>query len=211
MQPTEKGFSPAKEPLLEKLKEHGGFFDPVFHRNAEDKSWAATPIFDDQRLLYKIVEYDVKIDSCNIKLDDYKKILNTIEENYETFDSFLIIHGTDTLEYTSAMLSFMISNLSKTVMITASQIPIYEPKNDAVGHLMGCFRILRAHNIPEVCVYFRDCLYRGNRLRKVRSEKLDAFTSSNLPPLVIDDLEMSPNWKVIRRQNLGPIGFHYVS
>jgi len=210
MQPTEKGFSPAKEPLIEKLKEFGGFYDPIYSANCEDKEWAATPIFDKKRLLYKIYEFETKIDSCNILLSDYIKIAQVIQNNYPYFDSFLIIHGTDTLEYTSATLSFMIANLSKTVMITASQLPIFEPKNDAVGHLMGCFRILREYNIPEVCVYFRDALYRGCRLRKIRSEKLDAFTSSNLPPLVVDDLEMVPNWNVIRRKAIGPLSFAYV-
>lgn len=105
----------------------------------------ATPIFDNRRLKYKIVEFEQKIDSCDISIKDYQKILKEIETNYHKYDSFLIIHGTDTLEYTASILSFMIKNLKKTVILTASQLPIFDPKNDAVSHIMGCFRIIRQY------------------------------------------------------------------
>ena len=209
MEPTEKGLSPSKTPLAEKLKEYTAFYDPAFN-SAVGEDYIGTPIFDRRRLVYKVIEFEKKIDSCNIGIDDYKAIVRVIEKNYHSFDSFLIIHGTDTLEYTASILGFMITNLKKTIILTASQLPIFEPKNDAVGHLMGCFRILRNYTIPEICVYFKDALYRGNRVKKVQADVLDAFKSSNIPPLLIDDIMMTPNWNLIRSMPHNDTMFQYV-
>ena len=126
------------------------------------------------------------------------------------FDSFLIIHGTDTAEYTSSILSFMFDNLGKSVMITASQLPLSDEKNDAFYNLMGCFRILSHYNIPEVCFYFRDRLFRGNRIKKISAENINAFNSMSLKPLVYDEIDMVVNWEIIRGVPRGKIGskFH---
>ena len=119
MEPTEKGLSPSKTPLAEKLKEYTAFYDPAFN-SAVGEDYIGTPIFDRRRLVYKVVEFEKKIDSCNIGINDYKAIVRVIEKNYNSFDSFLIIHGTDTLEYTASILGFMITNLKKTIILTAS-------------------------------------------------------------------------------------------
>ena len=134
-------------------------------------------------IYYKLIELDELIDSSNLTPDHWVKITNVIEENYSKFDSFIILHGTDTLQYTASALSFMLENLQKTVIITGSQIPLSEIRNDAFDNLIGSLLIAGHFVIPEVCIFFRDKLLRGNCSKKVDSMSLQAFDSPNLPAL----------------------------
>jgi lysophospholipase len=95
----------------------------------------------------------------------------------------VILHGTDTLSYTASALSFMLENLGKTVIITGSQIPIFETRTDGKDNFMGALIIAGNYIIPEVCVFFNSRLFRGNRTIKVSSASLDAFDSPNVTPL----------------------------
>lgn len=97
-----------------------------------------------------------------MEISDWVKIAKTIEENYKKYDAFIVLHGTDTLAYTASALSFMLENLNKTVIITGSQIPILELKNDAVDNLLGSLMVAGHFNIPEVLVFFHNRLLRGN-------------------------------------------------
>ena len=99
-------------------------------------------------------EFDNLIDSSNIELDDQIKIANCIEKYYNDYDGFIICHGTDTMAYTASALSFMLENLKKTVVITGSQIPISELRNDAVDNLLGSLMVAGPLQIPEVVIYF---------------------------------------------------------
>lgn len=90
-----------------------------------------------KRVKFTMLEFDELIDSSNMMISDWVNISNTIEKNYKDYDGFVILHGTDTMAYTASALSFMLENLNKSVVITGSQIPLSELKNDAVDNLLG--------------------------------------------------------------------------
>ncbi len=117
-------------------------------------------------------------------MKDWVKIATDIEVNYKLFDAFIILHGTDTMAYTASALSFMLENLGKTVIITGSQVPLSEVRNDAVDNLLGALTIAAHFVIPEVGLYFDNKLFRGNRSSKVNAVEFNAFDSPNLRPLV---------------------------
>ena len=106
-----------------------------------------------------------------------------IYDVYYDFDAFIVLHGTDTISYTASSLSFMLENLNKPVVLTGSQIPILELKNDAVDNFLGALLIAGHYQIPEVTIYFGNKLLRGNRTTKISTSKLSAFDSPNFSPL----------------------------
>jgi lysophospholipase len=117
-------------------------------------------------------------------MSDWVRIATDIEVNYELFDAFLILHGTDTMSFTASSLSFMLEDLGKSVIITGSQVPISEVRSDAVDNILGALTIAGHFVIPEVCLYFDNQLFRGNRTSKVNAVEFNAFESPNLRPLV---------------------------
>ncbi|NVK88328.1 MAG: asparaginase [Gammaproteobacteria bacterium] len=132
---------------------------------------------------YEIHEYDNLIDSSNITPQDWFKIADDIRLNYDRFDGFVILHGTDTMAYTSSALSFMLEELDKPVIVTGSQIPFGELRSDGRDNLITSVILAAEHTIPEVCLYFHDRLYRGNRAQKIDASNFHAFGSPNFPPL----------------------------
>lgn len=125
-------------------------------------------------------------------------MVEDIEANYEQYDAFIVMHGTDTMAYTASALSFMLENLRKTVILTGSQVPFAQEPNDAAHNLLMSLTIAGHFEIPEVCIYFDHKLYRGNRSRKVSALGFDAFNSHNLPPLVKVGTELKVNWNTVR-------------
>ena len=113
-------------------------------------------------------------------MNDWIKIATDIEINYALFDGFLILHGTDTMCYTASALSFMLEELGKTVILTGSQVPMAEVRNDAIENLLGALTIAGHFVIPEVGLFFSHSLFRGNRTTKVDAFSFDAFASPNL-------------------------------
>jgi L-asparaginase len=109
------------------------------------------------------------------------RIARDVEEHYDSHDAFVIVHGTDTMAYSASALSFMLGQLDKPVILTGSQIPLAELRNDALDNLITALLLAGKHPIPEVCVLFNGRLLRGNRSRKVRSDGFDAFDSPNFP------------------------------
>ena len=209
MEPSDAGLTAKGYALSDKLRRLKVFcdMDYTFYINEHHPGWLSTNLINNnRRLVYKVEQYEKLIDSSDARLENYLKIANSIKTNYDNFDSFLVIHGTDTVEYTASVLSFMFSNIGKTIILTASQLPLSDEKNDAFYNLMGCFRILAHYNIPEVCFYFKDRLYRGNRIKKISTENLNAFDSPSIPPLIEDEIEMIPNWGIIRSKPRGRRG-----
>ena len=90
-----------------------------------------------KRTRYSILEYETLLDSSNMNIKDWVKIATDIQVNYKLFDAFIVLHGTDTMAYTASVLSFMLENLGKTVIITGSQIPLAEVRNDAIENILG--------------------------------------------------------------------------
>lgn len=104
---------------------------------------------------YCILEYDPLIDSSEVEIKDWINIARDIELNYAKFDSFVILHGTDTMAYTASALSFLLEDLGKTVIMTGAQIPLSELFNDSIDNLLGALVIAASFIIPEVCLFFK--------------------------------------------------------
>lgn len=204
MELSDQGLAVGKTPLETKMKKISAFYDSE-HSYMFGEGFLCTPLIENTRVYYKVLQYKDLIDSSDMNFDKYLDMARTIKDNYESYDSFMVIHGTDTLEYTSAILSFMIDNLEKTIILTGSQIPLSDhKKNDAFSNLQGCFRVISNIVVPEVCVYFRECLLRGNRIKKVDSSDLNAFISPSYPPLASDhQIDLKVYWEGILRRKKG--------
>ncbi|KAK2826089.1 hypothetical protein Q5P01_020303 [Channa striata] len=154
-----------------------------------------------KRIVYTILEYNPLLDSSNMTTDDWGRIGKDIEKDYENYDGFVILHGTDTMAYTASALSFMFEHLGKPIILTGSQVPIYEMRNDGRDNLLGALLIAGQFVIPEVCLYFYNKLYRGNRVTKVDAGSFNAFSSPNLPPLATAEVDITINWDTVWRAN----------
>uniref|UniRef100_UPI0037E6FFC4 60 kDa lysophospholipase isoform X2 n=1 Tax=Semicossyphus pulcher TaxID=241346 RepID=UPI0037E6FFC4 len=156
---------------------------------------------DNKRIIYNILEYSPLLDSSNMTTEDWRRIGKDIEQNYESYDGFVILHGTDTMAYTASALSFMCEHLGKPIILTGSQVPIYEMRNDGRDNLLGALLIAGQFVIPEVCLYFYNKLYRGNRVTKVDAGSFNAFSSPNLAPLATAEVDITINWDTVWRAN----------
>lgn len=135
------------------------------------------------------VSFDEPIDSSNMSTHYYVQIAEIIERNYKKFDGFVVLTGSDTMSYTSSVISFMLENLQKPVIFTGSQLPIGDLRTDAKENLITSIEIASSRKngkpyISEVGLYFEYKLYRANRTTKINAEQFEAFTSLNYPPLV---------------------------
>lgn len=128
------------------------------------------------------------IDSSNVTPRLWTELARTVQSNYEKYDGFVVLHGTDTMSYTASALSFMFENLQKPVVFTGSQIPMGIMRTDGRENLITAIEIAAARKngypmVPEVCLYFQNRLFRANRTSKLSAEALNAFDSRNYPPL----------------------------
>ena len=149
------------------------------------------------------VSFEPVKDSSNIDPDIWVKMAETIENNYDKFDGFVVLHGTDTMAYSASALSFMLENLGKPVIFTGSQLPIGLLRTDGKENLITAIEIAAAREnelslVPEVCIYFDNELTRGNRTTKFSAEHFDAFNSPNYPPLAKVGLHLKYNYNLIR-------------
>jgi L-asparaginase len=158
------------------------------------KSIRAMPDFNRPEMPdFTINEYQPLIDSSNMAPSDWQRIADDIKAHYDKYDGFVVLHGTDTMAYTSSALSFMFENLSKPVIVTGSQIPLTQLRSDGQVNLLNSLYIAANYPINEVGLYFNNKLYRGNRCIKAYADGFNAFDSPNLPPL----LEAGINIKLI--------------
>ena len=142
--------------------------------------------------------FDEPIDSSNMNTAYYVNIVEIIEENYNKYDGFVVLTGSDTMSYTSSAISFMLENLQKPIVFTGSQLPIGDLRTDAKENLITSIEIACAYKngnpiISEVCLYFEYKLYRANRTTKISSEQFEAFTSMNFPPLAESGVHLNFN------------------
>ena len=144
----------------------------------------AIPAFSHADIPYfEVIECEPLLDSSNLTHDDWNHLAKTIAHHYERYDGFVIFHGTDTMAYTASALSFMLENLSKPVILTGSQIPLSEVRNDALDNALTSLWLCAHRPFHEVCVYFNQTLLRGNRTQKISSTRFNAFDSPNFPHL----------------------------
>jgi len=165
MKPSQQGYVPAAGFLGDTLRAM-----PEFHRP--------------EMPLFTLHEYDNLIDSSDMDPSDWQRIADDIKQNYDDYDGFIILHGTDTMAYTSSALSFMLENLSKPVIVTGSQIPLAELRSDGQVNLLNALYVAANYPIAEVSLFFNNRLLRGNRSRKVDADGFSAFDSPNFPPLL---------------------------
>uniref|UniRef100_A0A0N5AVI6 asparaginase n=1 Tax=Syphacia muris TaxID=451379 RepID=A0A0N5AVI6_9BILA len=180
----------------------------MFYGDAQVKPFCLPKIRDiEKRVVYWVLEYEPLLDSSDMTFDDWIRIGTDIRKAYEQYSGFVILHGTDTLAYTSSALSFMLENLRKPVIITGAQIPVCEIRSDGRENLVGALLLAGIYDIPEVCVYFNNRLWRGNRTTKVDATGLEAFSSPNMLPLAIMDSTVRINHDaIIRPSSIAP--FH---
>ena len=172
-----------------------------------------------KRFNYHICSYqfDPPIDSSDMEPLMWAKIVEIIHYNYERFDGFVILHGTDTMAYTASALSFMLENLGKPVILTGSQLPIGTLRTDGKENLITAIEIAAARRpdgspmVPEVCIFFENELMRGNRTTKINAENFNAFRSFNYPPLAKAGIHIRYNEHLIRRPDpTRPMKPHYL-
>lgn len=132
---------------------------------------------------YSLVELSPLLDSSDMTVAEWNRIGERIAELYDSYDGFVVLHGTDTMAYTASALSFMLENLSKPVILTGSQIPLCEVRSDGRDNLITSVMIAASGKVKEVCLYFGGSLLRGNRAMKMSADGLIAFDSPNCPHL----------------------------
>ncbi len=147
---------------------------------------------------FTVHDYDPLLDSSNMTPVEWVKIARDIGEHYDDYDGFIVLHGTDTTAYTASALPFMLEGLRKPVVITGSQIPLCEVRNDARENLITSLLIAANYAIPEVCLYFGGKLLRGCRAMKVSADGFAAFDSPNFPPLGTVGIDIEVNWDLVR-------------
>ena len=129
------------------------------------------------------------IDSSDVNPDNWERMARAVYDNYDQYDGFVILHGTDTMAYSASALSFMLENLNKPVVFTGSQLPVGVLRSDAKENLLTAIEIASAKNekgepmVPEVTIFFEDKLFRANRTTKKNAEHFAAFNSYNYPAL----------------------------
>jgi len=200
---TENGYKPRKDFLFEYMKNHPVLCDQQYtlkHTNKDfnKEGFLTTPSSEIcNRVNYKIYEFENAIDSSNMNMNYWIKIGNSIKSHYDDYDSFIVIHGTDTLAYTACILSFMLENLNKLVIVTGAQIPLIEMRNDSLKNLVDSLIIAGNYYIPEVCTFFNSKLMRGNRTIKDDNINLDAFHSPNFSNLIELGVTAKVRWDLI--------------
>lgn len=172
-----------------------------------------------KRFNYRISTYqfDPPIDSSDMEPSFWANLVSIIDRNYNDFDGFVILHGTDTMAYTASALSFMLENLAKPVILTGSQLPIGTLRTDGKENLITAIEIAAAKHedgtpiVPEVCIFFENELMRGNRTTKINAENFNAFRSFNYPALAKAGIYIRYNEHLIRRPDpTRPMKPHYL-
>ena len=135
------------------------------------------------------LQFEQPLDSSNIKPEHWQHMAEVVVDNYDLYDGFVILHGTDTMAYSATALSFILQNLAKPVIFTGSQLPIGVLRTDGKENLITAIEIAGAYDrigmpmVPEVCIFFQSYLLRGNRSKKFSAEQFNAFASPNYPPI----------------------------
>lgn len=180
----------------------------------KDFDTGALKVFNFKKLLQRIpelkqldcnieaVSFETPIDSSNMDPSKWVKIAAMIEEKYDDFDGFVILHGSDTMSYSASALSFMLQNLDKPVVFTGSQLPIGDLRTDAKENLITAIQIASLRHkgqpvVTEVCLYFEYKLYRGNRSTKISAEVFNAFASPNYPALAESGVHLKVNKELL--------------
>ncbi len=180
MKKTDKGYAPIS-----------GFLSEAISSISDMKSELAPD--------WHLHEMTPLLDSSDITVNEWNKIAGLIYDNYEIYDGFVVLHGTDTMAYTASALSFMLDGLDKPVVLTGSQIPLSEIRSDGRDNLITSLLIAAEGIVREVCLYFSGKLLRGNRAVKMSADRFVAFDSPNYPHLADVGITIKYNTAAIRK------------
>jgi L-asparaginase len=149
---------------------------------------------------FEVHEFDPLLDSSNMAPPDWLKIAGAVQREHARYDAFLVLHGTDTMAYTAAALAFMLEGRHKPVLLTGSQIPLFETRNDAQENLLTSLMLLGRYHarLAEVLLYFDSRLLRGTRATKVDSDAFFAFDSPKFPPVGRAGIDLEIDWDHVR-------------
>jgi len=171
------------------------------------------PILESLNYNLKFHAFEPLIDSSDMKPSFWVRLAKLIGEHYNEFDGFVVLHGSDTMAYTASALSFLLENLNKPVVLTGSQIPLGIVRTDGRDNFINSLEIAAAKDddiaiVPEVCIYFENRLFRGNRTTKFNAENFDAFFSGNYPALAQVGVNIKYNKSYIRKPNFRNLKVH---
>ncbi len=162
------------------------------------------------------IQFNPPIDSSDMDPERWCTLVRIIEDNYNKYDGFVILHGTDTMAYSASALSFMLENLDKPVILTGSQLPVGKIRTDGKENLITALEIAVDKDaegnaiVPEVCIFFQNYLMRGNRTMKINAENFKAFNSYNYPVLAVAGTQIRYEHHLIRKPSpRGTQRFHY--
>lgn len=147
---------------------------------------------------FTLEEHQPLIDSSNMSPSHWQEIAYKIQEKYEDYDGFVILHGTDTMAYTASALSFMLESLSKPVIVTGSQIPLSQLRSDGQQNLLNALYVCAHYPTHEVCLFFNNKLFRGNRTTKACTDSFNAFRSPNFDPLLESGIQIKVHQDVVK-------------
>jgi len=160
----------------------------------------------------EFLELDPPIDSANATPEDWCAIARVLHERRDDHAGFVVLHGTDTMAYTSSALSFLLPAFGKPVVVTGSQIPISRTRSDGRQNFIGALQVAARPDLKEVSLLFGEVVLRGNRATKIDASGLDAFDSPRLPPLADIGIDIVVNSSVVPagegepRLVAGPLG-----
>lgn len=160
---------------------------------------------------FTIHEYQPLIDSSNMTPSDWQRIADDIYSHYDDYDGFVVLHGTDTMAYTSSALSFMLENLSKPVIVTGSQIPFSQLRSDGQVNLLNALFVAANYPINEVGLFFNNRLFRGNRAIKAIADGFNAFDSPNLPPLLEAGINITLHEGELAKPSVKPLTLNAIT
>lgn len=149
------------------------------------KIYEALPVLRELECRIDTIQFDPIIDSSDMNAEVWLRLAALIGEKYDRYDGFVVLHGTDTMSYTASALSFLLENLAKPVIITGSQLPLGMIRTDGRENIISAVEIAANEQVPigEVCIFFENKLFRGNRTTKFNAEHFEAFYSGNYPSL----------------------------
>lgn len=185
----------------------------TLHPVSGDELYEQIPVL--AKLDYRIAfhSFDPLLDSSNMGPVHWVELATVIEKNYEQFDGFVVLHGSDTMAYTASALSFMLENLNKPVILTGSQLPLGMVRSDGRENLVTAIEIAASYEndtpvVPEVAIYFENQLLRGNRTFKYNAEHFEAFVSGNYPTLADVGVHIRFNRERILKPNFRRLKVH---
>lgn len=157
---------------------------------------------------FNLIEYEELIDSSDVRLEHWQRMITEIADNYDKYDGFIIIHGTDTMAYTASVLAFALRGLDKPVILTGSQLPIVHRRSDGWSNLIDAVFAATRSDLNEVAIAFNYKLLRGCRAQKVSTYRFFGFDSIDAEPLAEFGTHINwstKNWLKATRFNFAPV------